>query len=107
VGADVLAGIYLYEPETFATLGELNSVIPIVRDICGFTEPLWIIRSRYFANVHLRPEGFGPVVNVPKHLKAFLDVHALSKLKEDESGPAVLLKKLMEADSELKSCLTK
>jgi hypothetical protein len=107
VSADVLAGIYLYEPETFAALGELNSVIPNVRGICGFTEPLWIIRSRYFANVHLRPEGFGPVVNVPKHLKDFLDVHALSKLMGGESGPTVLLEKLLEADPELKSRLAK
>lgn len=104
VAADVLAGIYLYSNDCLSTLDDVAVVIPKVRKICGFSEPLWIIRSRYFANLHLRGEGFGPFVNTPGHLRCFVDFKAIASMNPEESA-AILLGRLLEAEPELREQL--
>ena len=102
--ADVLAGVYVYSSDCFSSLGDLQVLIPTVRRICDFSEPLWIIQSRYFANLHPGPEGLGPQVNVPEHLKSFFDSPSIATLTGEKSA-ALLLEKLLEVDVTLKSKL--
>jgi len=104
LSTDVLAAIYLYSSDCLSSLGDIRKIASFVREICDFREPLWIIQSRYFANLHSGEEGLGPLVTVPEHLKDFLDLRNTSDIKEEDYAE-YLLGKLLQADQELKSLL--